>query len=625
MKTVNLIQGSPEWHAHRAQHFNASDAPAMMGCSPYKTREELIAELATGVTPEVKPAQQRIFDAGHQFEALARPLAEEIVGEELYPVVGAEGRYSASFDGLTMLEDTAFEHKSLNAALREAMVDGCTGADLPLVYQVQMEQQAMVSGCTRILFMASKWEADRETGEWVLVEERHCWYTPNLELRTHIVAGWEQLEREITGYVVPAAAPMKVVAEEVTTLPVVFCRVSGDLEVKHSLPAFEAAWGEFLANKLMREPESDQDFATLEQQVKAMEAAEAQLDAAEESALSETEVLSKFIVLKRALLDMVCEQRKASKRQLTTKKESIKLAQVQRGQKAFAEHIAALNTRLGKPYMPAVPADFPGAIKGKRTVDSLRGAVNDELARAKIAANEVADRIQVNLTTLRELASQHAFLFADTAQIVLKAADDCTTLVKARIAEHQAAEAKRLEAEREKIRAEESAKLQLEAEAKARAEAGEKAKAEAAAVAAAAAESELERQRIQLQAQQDQVEIAQAQKAGTLAAPVAADLTGLVADQAAESLAGVDAQQAISAAKNRASVAEPVEVEPGATVTMGQINNLIAPYFSTNAAGLAALGFEATTIKAAKHFPASDVPKILAAMVKHLQGLLVAA
>ena len=75
MKQHNLIQGSPEWHAHRANHFNASDAPAMMGCSPYKTRTQLLHEKHTGVTPEVDAATQRRFDAGHAAEAAARPCA----------------------------------------------------------------------------------------------------------------------------------------------------------------------------------------------------------------------------------------------------------------------------------------------------------------------------------------------------------------------------------------------------------------------------------------------------------------------------------------------------------------------------------------------------------------------
>ena len=134
MKTIELVQGSPEWHAHRATHFNASDAPAMMGCSKYKTRSQLLHELHTGITPEVDAGQQRRFDDGHRFEKLARPLAAQIIGEDLYPVVGTEGELSASFDGLTMDESIAFEHKSLNDELRAAMTS-MEGASLPLPYR----------------------------------------------------------------------------------------------------------------------------------------------------------------------------------------------------------------------------------------------------------------------------------------------------------------------------------------------------------------------------------------------------------------------------------------------------------------------------------------------------------
>ena len=78
MKTVNVIQGTPEWHAHRANHFNASDAPAMMGCSPHETRNELLQRIKMGRVADVDAATQRRFDDGHKFEALARPLAEAI-------------------------------------------------------------------------------------------------------------------------------------------------------------------------------------------------------------------------------------------------------------------------------------------------------------------------------------------------------------------------------------------------------------------------------------------------------------------------------------------------------------------------------------------------------------------
>ena len=118
MKIHQLTQGSQEWLAYRATHFNASDAPAMMGCSPYKTRAELLREMHTGVAADVDAGTQKRFDNGHRAEALARPLAEEFIGAELYPVVGSLGRLSASFDGLTLEEREGFEHKALNAELK---------------------------------------------------------------------------------------------------------------------------------------------------------------------------------------------------------------------------------------------------------------------------------------------------------------------------------------------------------------------------------------------------------------------------------------------------------------------------------------------------------------------------
>ena len=158
---LTLAQGSAAWHQHRATALNASDAPAMLACSPYKSRSDFVRERATGLADaEIDAATARRFADGHRFEALARPLAEQIIGEDLSPCVGKRGKYSASFDGLSFMGDVAFEHKTLGNGLRAAMAPGCTGADLPLHYRAQMEQQAMVSGCERILFMASQWDAE---------------------------------------------------------------------------------------------------------------------------------------------------------------------------------------------------------------------------------------------------------------------------------------------------------------------------------------------------------------------------------------------------------------------------------------------------------------------------------
>ena len=51
MQIITLQQGSAAWHAHRATALNGSDAPAMLGISPYKTRAALVQERATGIAP----------------------------------------------------------------------------------------------------------------------------------------------------------------------------------------------------------------------------------------------------------------------------------------------------------------------------------------------------------------------------------------------------------------------------------------------------------------------------------------------------------------------------------------------------------------------------------------------
>ena len=127
MTVHDVQQGSPEWHALRAQHFCASEAAAMMGVSPYMTRSELLRQKATGIIPEVDAATQRRFDDGHATEAAFRPVVERIIGEDLYPVVGTL-EYTglpllASFDGLTMDWQTGYEHKRINNDLR-ALRDG---------------------------------------------------------------------------------------------------------------------------------------------------------------------------------------------------------------------------------------------------------------------------------------------------------------------------------------------------------------------------------------------------------------------------------------------------------------------------------------------------------------------
>lgn len=544
MQTVSLVQGSPEWHAHRAHHFNASDAPAMMGCSSYKSRSQLIKELATGLTGEVDPATQRRFDDGHRFEALARPLAEEIISEPLSPCVGVNGMWSASFDGLTFMHDAAFEHKTLNNTLREVMLEGCTGADLPLMYQVQMEHQAMVSGCKRILFMASEWGPGGE-----LIEMRYCWYTPNPDLRAKIKEGWLQLAKEVEAYDPTAERPAPAVAAPVESLPAVVVQVNGALTVGGNLEDFGAALRTFI-DRIPKKPSTDQEFADAEAATKALKKAEEALAAAEDGALAQ---ISDVEVMRRTVADLknlARTTRLATEKLVAAEKEARRTEIVTGAQAQLDHHVQALNQGLGANWLPRVAGGFAETIKGLKSLDSMRDKVAVALTNAKLQAKTTANTLLLNRDFLRGDGTGQDWitLFPDFATVGTKAAEDFQALAVLRIERQKAAEAARLDAERERIRAEEAARLEREAAAKAQQDA------------------EQERRRIQQQAQQEQAEIAKAQQAGTLAAPVAQDLAGLVQDKAAEGVAGIDAQQAIAAAQTSAAA------DDGQTMTLGQLN-----------------------------------------------------
>jgi len=492
MQIHNLTQGSPEWLAYRATMRNASDAPAMMGCSAYKTRAELLREVHTGVTPEVDAGTQKRFDNGHRVEALARPLAElaeQIIGAELYPVTGSLGNLSASFDGLTMDESTGFEHKALNDDLRAAFADmetiapehreraGCRS--LPLMYRVQMEQQLLVSGAERVLFMASAWTADEE-----LIEERHCWYYPDQVLRQQIVDGWAQFERDLAAYVPPALAePAK--AAPMESLPAVSVRLDGALSVAGNLPTFAEALKAFIG-KIPAKPATDDEFATVDAACKALKKAEEALDQAEAGALAS---ITDVEAMRRAVADcrkLARDTRLAAEKMVDRRKQELNEQAVAAARRALDDHIAALNAELAPMRLLPVAADFPGAIKGLRSIASKQDALDTTLAGAKILADGQARGIRANVATFKAQAAGLEALFADLGQLVHKAADDFAAVLDARISKHRADEAAR-EAARQAAEAQRIAAAEQRAREQAEREAAQRIADEAAKLAQAAA------------------------------------------------------------------------------------------------------------------------------------------
>ena len=590
-QVIHHEQGSDSWHQHRREHFNASDCAAMLGCSPYKSRSTLLREMATGISAEITPEQQRIFDRGHAIEALARPLAEQIIGEELAPLVLADGKYSASFDGLSFEGDVAWECKSDNASLRDAIPyaisDDSYGALLPEHYRAQLEHQAMVSGCERILFTAASLSAEGEA----LGEVRSCWYTPDPELRARIVAGWAQFEKDVAAYV-PTEPAAPVTAAPIESLPAVVVQVQGALTVAGNLPAFGQALRAFI-ERIPARPATDQQFADAEAACKALKKAEDALTKAEDGALAQ---ISDVELMRRTVADLkelARSTRLATEKLVKAEKDARRTEKVLAARQAFETHVARLQVDIKGVRLIVPMPDFGGAIKGLSSLASIDDKLTAALLAGQAEANTLAGRIANNLQTL-DSVPQYAHLFADRQELAYKDAETLELLMQKRVD----AEAARIEAERERIRAEEERKAHEAAERQA----------------------EAERSRIRAEEQHKaQMEAAESMKAEQAEREAEAKRQAILAEAAkpAVTRALEEIERHKPDPRFAAVVASaPAQADEAPSLTLGAINERLHP-ISLSAAGLAEFGIEPlATRKAAKMYSHAQFEQACRAIVR---------
>lgn len=451
MQIHNVQQGSEEWARLRAGHYTASEASAMMGASQYSTRAELLRQKATGVEPEHSETQQRIMRQGHEFEAAARAIAEEIIGEELYPATVTEDVEElpllASVDGMDMLGGTLWEHKTY----RDDLAEQVNAGRVPEGYVWQLEQQLMVTGASRVLFMLS--DGTRERCTW-------CWYEPDPERQRRLIQGWWQFHSDLSQYEPPQEEGPAPAGNAPEQLPALRVEVRGEVTAsnidefkQHAVAVIES---------INTDLQTDEDFADAEKTVKWAKEVESRLDAAKEHALSQTEDLDLLFRTMDEVRELARSKRLELEKLVKARKQTVREEIVSERQRAVADLVEAYQKELG--LRLDAGADFAGSIKGKKTVKSIRDSADQELADAKIRLQEEAARIRANLTRFGELTADHPTLFPDWAELVRKARDDMDASIKARIAEHEEREQKRAEAERERIRQEEERKAREAAE-----------------------------------------------------------------------------------------------------------------------------------------------------------------
>lgn len=440
METLDVIQGTPEWHAARKGFLPASEASAALGLSKYTTRNELLKQYATGITEEVTPAQQFLYDKGHKAESLARPIVERIIGESLFPCVGildVDGlKLLASFDGLTMGEYINWETKLFNADLVEQVKAG----NLDPHYWVQIEQQMLVSGAEKTYFT---------TSDGTLANTIGCWYYSVPERRAQLISGWKLFLEDLQNYQ-HMEAPEKIQVDTIEQFPVLVVNVEGSLSacnVTDVFPKFE----QFLStvNKVLK---TDTDFAHGEANAKFSRQTAVAIKTKAKEVIAQISDVNALIIKLDAYAEKFDALGLFLEKAVKTQKDAIKLGIINAAREKYTSHLTALNNRIGKPYMPTEMPDFALAIKGKRTITGVNDAVDNLMVKAKLASNEIADRISCNLNSLAA-SGNTAGLFPDIATLVLKSAEDFSNTVDARMA----AEAARVKEKADRLIAEQPA------------------------------------------------------------------------------------------------------------------------------------------------------------------------
>lgn len=399
----DVVQGSNEWIDLRAKFFTASDAPAMLGMSKYKSRSELLREKATGIVPQVDAATQARFDAGHAAEGAAWHLVEDKLRTELFSVTLSDTIEGlpllASYDGLSMDGSVVWENKLRNKSNGD--VEKTAEEHWP-----QLEQQALIAGVDRVYFTTSDGTAAGTAG---------CWYWSKPERRAQLIAGWKQFKTDLDAYQYVPSAP-DAVAEHIDNLPALAVQIEGRV-LQTNLDAFSKNARTFIA-KINTDLKTDDDFATAEKTAKFCKDAEARLALVKEQAISQMATVDEVFRLIDGLSEELRGKRLTLEKAVKTRKDDIRVEIQNEAKAALVAHIGGLNAEIAPLCIPVPVQNFGAAMRGKKTIASLRDAVNTELASEKIKANEIAAETRSRLAWFKDYAKGFEFLFPDLQQII---------------------------------------------------------------------------------------------------------------------------------------------------------------------------------------------------------------
>ncbi len=143
MRRLDYKQNTPEWLAMRRNCIGASDAPIIMGLSPYKTREQLLHEKVYGTSKPMTASMQYGKDMEPELLRCCELFSS---GNPVFPggVYAHDERawQIASIDGVNLDLTQIYEVKAANKIDHEIAKE----FKIPPKYYPQLQHQISVTG-----------------------------------------------------------------------------------------------------------------------------------------------------------------------------------------------------------------------------------------------------------------------------------------------------------------------------------------------------------------------------------------------------------------------------------------------------------------------------------------------
>jgi putative phage-type endonuclease len=187
MKTLPIIQGTPEWHSWRATWIGGSDSPAVLDESPYITRRELF--LTRKGLLKKESGNEYIFMRGHEAEAQMRGEIFALLGSTFEPICIIHPSLSYFLSSLDGFSDQfgILETKLVGREVLKAAIDK---DEIPRHHWIQMQHQFITADDVD----CGKWFGSTLSNDGAVVDIRKD-KTFCQKLKDEVSRFWEMLEK----------------------------------------------------------------------------------------------------------------------------------------------------------------------------------------------------------------------------------------------------------------------------------------------------------------------------------------------------------------------------------------------------------------------------------------------